>query len=190
MQPQQYLGVGRWRIVLLLALGVAIGALLTETPVSSHVGGTVKHLWTDHIRPRADERYVGRLEARDRYVRVAYGTTPTNVTTSFQVLGPDGLHGVSILNDSDVDQQSDMIIGNDGTVDILVLAAGGPYTVAPGEGVEISAGTAPSLQAVITAKGQTPPWSIYLWCGFNPSLTGTPAQARCITFNGNNNLFG
>jgi hypothetical protein len=178
-------------MVLFVTVGIAAGSLLAATPVYSHVGGTVTHLWRDHIRPRADARYVTKLEARSAYVRVAYGTTPTNVTTSFQVLGPDELHGVSILNDSDVDEQSDIIIGNDGTADILVLASGGPYTVAPGNGVEISAGTAPSLQAVITAKGHASlGWSIYLWCGFNPSLVGTPAQARCMTFNGNVNLFG
>ena len=190
MQHQRYIGGRRWRMVVLVAIGVAIGSLLAAMPVYSHVGGTVRHLWRDHIRPRADARYVTRLEARSRYVPVAYGTTRTNVTTSFQVLGPDELHGVSILNDSDVDEQSDMIIGNDGNSDIIVLANGGPYTVTPGNGVEISAGAAPSLQAVITPKGNAPPWSIYLWCGFNPTLAGTPAQARCVTFNGSDDLFG
>ena len=190
MQARRYLCFHRWRIVLTLTIGVAIGSLLAATPVYSHVGGTVDHLWRDHIRPRADKRYVSRLEAQSRYVRVAFGTTPTKSTTSFQVLGPEGLRGISILNDSDVDEQSDMIVANERTSDIIVLATGGPYTLAPGESIEISAGAAPSLQAVITPKGQTPRWSIYLWCGFNPTLAGTPAQARCITLNGSDDLFG
>jgi hypothetical protein len=190
MQHQRYISPRRWRLVALLAIGVAIGSLLAAMPVYSHVGGTVKHLWRDHIRQRTDERYVERIEARSRYVRVAYGTTRTNVTTSFQVLGPDELHGVSILNDSDTDQLNEMIIGNDRGSDIIVLAPGGPYTVAPGEGVEIAGNEPSSLQAVISPEGDLPSWSIYLWCGFNPALIGTPAQARCVTFNGTDNLFG
>lgn len=190
MKLQRNLGGRRWRIVLLLMAGVLTGSLLSAAPVYSHVGGTVAHLWRDHIRPRADKRYLQKFDARSRYVRVAYGTTRTNVTTSFQVLGPDELHGVSILNDSDLDEQSDIIIGNDGTSDIIVLAIGGPYTLAPGDGVEISGADPSSLQAVITPEGQTPRWSIYLWCGFNPTLAGTSAQARCLTLNGNENLFG
>jgi hypothetical protein len=58
----------------------------------------------------------------------------------------------------------------------------------PGDGVEISGADPSSLQAVITPKGQTPAWSIYMWCGFNPPLAGTPAQARCVTFNGTGDL--
>jgi hypothetical protein len=181
----------RWPLALLLIFAVALGSLLSAMPVYSHVGGTVRHLWRDHIVPRADRRYVLKLDARRQYVPVEYGTTRTNITTSIQVLGPDEIHGVSILNDSDTDQASDLIVANDrGSGNIIVLATGGPYTLAPGEGIEIS-GTDPlSLQAVITAPGVAPPWSIYLWCGFNPALTGTPAQARCVTFNGNDNLFG
>jgi hypothetical protein len=139
MQPQPHAGTRRWRLVLLLTLGAWLGSLLGATPVCSHVGGTVWHLWHDHMVPRADKRYVLRHEARDRYVPVAFGTTRTDVTTSFHVLSPDELHGVSVLNDSDVDQGSDMIIANDrSSGDIFVLATGGPSTLARGEGVEIS----------------------------------------------------
>jgi hypothetical protein len=191
MQTRGHLGVARWRSALFIVVGIAVGSLFAATPVYSHVGETVGHLWRDHIRPRADERYVQRITAQSRYVRVAYGTTRTNVTTGFQVLGPDGLHGVSILNDRDADEQSDIIIANDrSTGDILVLATGGPYELAPGEAVELSAGVAPILQAVITKKGKAARWSIYLWCGFNPALAGTPALARCITLNGTDSLFG
>ena len=122
---------------------------------------------------------------------VAYGTTPTNTTTSFQVLGPDELHGVSVLNDSDVDEQIDMIIANERPSGaIFVLAPGGPFKLAVGESVEISGADPLSLQAVISPVGRAPAWSIYLWCGFNPALAGVHAQARCITFNASDNLFG
>jgi hypothetical protein len=191
MQSEPHVSTPRWRWILLLSVGVALGFLLAATPVYSHVGGTVRHLWRDHIVPRADKRYVPRLEARDRYVPVAYGTTDTDTTTSFQVLGPDELHGVSILNDSDVDEESDMIVANDRPSGaIVVLAPGGPFKLAAGESVEISGADPLSLQAVISPRGRAPAWSIYLWCGFNPTLTGTHAQARCITFNASNNLFG
>jgi hypothetical protein len=46
----------RWRTAAVLALGVAIGAVLVATPAASHIG-TVTHLWTKHIRPKADVRY-------------------------------------------------------------------------------------------------------------------------------------
>lgn len=53
----------RWRTVAILAAGIAIGTTLTATPVYSHVGGTVAHLWTKHIRPKSDTRYVRKLYA-------------------------------------------------------------------------------------------------------------------------------
>jgi hypothetical protein len=53
----------RWWTVAILAAGIAIGTMLTATPVYSHVGGTVAHLWTKHIRPKADTRYVRKLYA-------------------------------------------------------------------------------------------------------------------------------
>jgi hypothetical protein len=47
----------RWRTVAVLALGVAIGAVLFATPAASHIG-SVSHLWSDHIKPKADARYL------------------------------------------------------------------------------------------------------------------------------------
>jgi hypothetical protein len=32
--------------------------MVVATPAVSHVGGTVSHLWNQHIKPRADARYV------------------------------------------------------------------------------------------------------------------------------------
>ncbi|HXV58560.1 MAG TPA: hypothetical protein VD704_11895 [Gaiellaceae bacterium] len=56
----------RWRTVALVAVGVAIGSTLTATPVYSHVGGTVTHLWT-HLRPKTDQRYYTKTQADARY---------------------------------------------------------------------------------------------------------------------------
>ena len=35
-----------------------IGMVVVATPAGAHVGGTVSHLWNQHIRPKADARYV------------------------------------------------------------------------------------------------------------------------------------
>lgn len=51
-------GMRRWRAIALVAAGLAIGVTMMATPAMSHVGGTVGHLWNDHIRPRADARYI------------------------------------------------------------------------------------------------------------------------------------
>jgi hypothetical protein len=64
MEKKGRAGVSRrWWTVAILAAGIAIGTMLTATPVYSHVGGTVAHLWTTHIRPKADTRYVRKLYA-------------------------------------------------------------------------------------------------------------------------------
>jgi hypothetical protein len=56
----------RWRTIALLAIGVSLGTMLTATPVYSHVGGTVSHLWAKHIRPKADVRYANATPGTDK----------------------------------------------------------------------------------------------------------------------------
>jgi hypothetical protein len=51
-------GMRRWRAVTLVATGAVIGAVMLATPAGAHVGGTVGHLWNDHIKPKADARYL------------------------------------------------------------------------------------------------------------------------------------
>jgi hypothetical protein len=58
---------GRWRTIALVAVGVALGVTLAAPPVSSHVGGSVNHLWSAHIRPKADARYHTKRAADARY---------------------------------------------------------------------------------------------------------------------------
>ena len=65
----------RKQAVILLLLGSLIGAMLL-TPVGAHVGGTVRHLWTKHIRPKADVRYEGKRDVL--YARVAANGTLGN----------------------------------------------------------------------------------------------------------------
>jgi len=48
----------RWRTAAVLALGIVIGTMLLATSAGAHVGGTVLHLWNQHIKPKADARYV------------------------------------------------------------------------------------------------------------------------------------
>ena len=62
MRSEKDRGLRRWRAGALLATGVAIGLMVVATPGVSHVGGTVSHLWNQHIKPRADARYVRAVE--------------------------------------------------------------------------------------------------------------------------------
>jgi hypothetical protein len=59
-------GLRRWRAVALLAAGLAIGVTMMATPAMGHVGGTVSHLWNDHIKPRADARYANAVAGTDK----------------------------------------------------------------------------------------------------------------------------
>ena len=54
----------RWKLVALLAAGMAIGVAMTATPAVSHVGGTVAHLWS-HLKPLADARYANVVTGTD-----------------------------------------------------------------------------------------------------------------------------
>jgi hypothetical protein len=54
--------------LVLVGLGILV---LTTLPTAAlgHVGGTVDHLWVDHIRPRADVRYYTKAQANARFAR-------------------------------------------------------------------------------------------------------------------------
>jgi len=47
----------RWRLVALLAAGIAIGVVMVATPAGAHVAGWA-HNWNQHIKPKADKRYL------------------------------------------------------------------------------------------------------------------------------------
>jgi hypothetical protein len=59
----------RWRTVALVAVGIAIGTTMTATPVYSHVGTSVTHLWNAHIKPKTDARYYTKTQADARYAK-------------------------------------------------------------------------------------------------------------------------
>jgi hypothetical protein len=56
----------RWRAVALVTFGLAIGITMTATPAAGHVGGTVSHLWNQHIKPKADARYANAVSGTDK----------------------------------------------------------------------------------------------------------------------------
>jgi hypothetical protein len=58
----------RWRAATLLAVGISIGLAIGPSPVSSHVGGTVTHIWTQHIRPKTDARYYTKSQSEARFI--------------------------------------------------------------------------------------------------------------------------
>jgi hypothetical protein len=69
-----------WRTTAVLALGVVIGTVLVATPAGSHIG-TVTHLWKQHIRPKADKRYL-RYEAKVPPRRTLTGIWEASVVAS------------------------------------------------------------------------------------------------------------
>jgi uncharacterized protein YfiM (DUF2279 family) len=62
---------------------------MMATPAMSHVGGTVGHLWNDHIKPRADARYVNAVAGTDRASR-ADGLNAIQIARSAAVTIPAG----------------------------------------------------------------------------------------------------
>jgi hypothetical protein len=47
----------RWKLVALLAAGIAIGVVMVGTPAGAHVASWT-HNWNTHIKPKADKRYL------------------------------------------------------------------------------------------------------------------------------------
>jgi hypothetical protein len=77
----------RWKLVAVLAAGIAIGVVMIGTPASAHVGGTVNHLW-NHLKPKADKRYDRPTVKPGETIR---GTVGTQVqTASTGELGVNG----------------------------------------------------------------------------------------------------
>jgi hypothetical protein len=73
-----------WRAIVLLLVGSVMGANLIA-PAVAHVAGW-DHNWTQHIRPRADARYVKKVD-RNKIVRVASGSGGlVTLTGTFQTL--------------------------------------------------------------------------------------------------------
>lgn len=57
----------RWKLVALLATGIAIGVVMVGTPAGAHVASWA-HNWNTHIKPRADARYYTKPQANGRFL--------------------------------------------------------------------------------------------------------------------------
>ena len=125
-------GLRRWRAVALLAVGVTIGVSMVATPAGAHVGGTVSHLWDQHIKPKADERYV-KLSSPQRPLRSgvtirgvvggdfhASAASDWRVLESFPIPSPVVLPGGAV----DVDGQDEVSNRCTGTVGAPTAPAG------------------------------------------------------------------
>lgn len=75
-------GIRRWRAATLLAVGVVIGMVMVATPAGAHVGGTVGHLWNNHIKPKADARY-SKKDVRT-LLRFSGTTTDTSIGGTYE----------------------------------------------------------------------------------------------------------
>lgn len=56
----EFIRQNKGRTGALLVSGLVVGSLLF-TPAGAHVGNRVNHLWKQHIRPKADNRYPPRI---------------------------------------------------------------------------------------------------------------------------------
>lgn len=69
----------RWKLVALLAAGIAIGVVLTATPATGHVAGWA-HNWNKHIKPKADKRYQKIPTALQHYTIAGSALVPDDGT--------------------------------------------------------------------------------------------------------------
>jgi hypothetical protein len=90
----------RWKIIALLAVGMAIGVSMTATPAVGHVSGWV-HNWNRHIKPRADARYYRKALADARYYNVgetvANATNATNAANATNAVNAGKLDGQEVV---------------------------------------------------------------------------------------------
>lgn len=57
----------RWKMAALVAVGALVGVVMGATPAGGHVGGSVSHLWNQHIKPKTDARYYTKSRSNDRF---------------------------------------------------------------------------------------------------------------------------
>jgi hypothetical protein len=100
MQERSKLVSRRWRTAAILAAGIAVGAVLFATPAASHIG-SVAHLWNEHIKPKADARYLQNTKTVVDSAAVNAGSF-----NSLQVDCPAGFQAIGGGVDSnDIDSQ-------------------------------------------------------------------------------------
>ena len=80
------------RTIMVTALVGALFALSLATPVGAHVGGTVGHLWNDHLLPLAKGVFYTKAQANQRYLspnettRKFVWRVPNDVDTSLETV--------------------------------------------------------------------------------------------------------
>lgn len=67
----------RWKLVALLAAGIAIGVVMMGTPAGAHVASWT-HNWNAHIKPKADKRYVKKTAIKTIQGNYAVGGNTSN----------------------------------------------------------------------------------------------------------------
>jgi hypothetical protein len=97
----------RFRLVAVLAAGIAIGVAMAATPVSGHIGKSASHLWNAHLKAKTDERYYTKAQANARYLPTA-GTA----ANSEQL---DGLDSTAFLPATGKAADADTLDGLDST---------------------------------------------------------------------------
>jgi hypothetical protein len=89
----------RWKLIALLAAGIAIGIVIVGTPAGAHVASWT-HNWNTHIKPRADARYVKKSAVRTIQGNYAVGLVAANtnddgwdsISFGFQLASPPEEH--------------------------------------------------------------------------------------------------
>ena len=74
----------------LLIVGVLIGSALI-TPVGAHVGGTVGHLWSQHIKPKTTQLFYTKQQSNSRFLRMSSTLKPGQTLTG--IYGMAGVGG-------------------------------------------------------------------------------------------------
>jgi hypothetical protein len=86
---------GRWKVVALLAAGIAIGIVMLGTPAGAHVAGWT-HNWNKHVKPKTDARYHTKAASDARYLpggNLARGRT---IRGAYRVTGNDQIPGLDL----------------------------------------------------------------------------------------------
>ncbi len=92
---------GRLRRAWILAIAaLATAIVLAAVPASGHVGGSVKHLWKQHIKPRVMNLAYTKEQADARFLqgiiyKEAEKTTAADTNDAIQVYCPTGTRAIS-----------------------------------------------------------------------------------------------
>jgi hypothetical protein len=63
------------QVICVALVGAVLISAFAVTPAGAHVGGTVNHLWTKHIRPLAKQLFYSKSQSNDRYYTKSQANT-------------------------------------------------------------------------------------------------------------------